>query len=329
MPMSSPSPLQFEFVTRDDDDKKRERKFTVQEWDLDRVTRFLVVVPERGGCLTVSFDPRKKGVDHVVTIESVAHDPACADECEGLPRKYGTRSMILGTLNVLKTIARKRYPHLQTIELKDEGSYPRRQWPDADADGELFPLKVEDVPPYAIETFAIDLLLHGETFYERHLKVIPCREITKIILETVKRRVSRPVDVSFSAFWKALTGDVARYTERNPEQLRWLDDHEAIIREKFERHGTASWRTLFRALHEAYDCAFFSCCWWRLCILFSMTRLVGAAWGVSFDQLPHQAFTIHQGGGGGGGFRGEIDEKVDRAIKAVISRKLRGRWRGR
>jgi hypothetical protein len=32
-----------------------------------------------------------------------------------------------------------------------------------------------------------------------------------------------------------------------------------------------------------------------------MTRLVGAAWGVSFDQLPHQAFTIHQGGGGGGG----------------------------
>lgn len=233
-----------------------------------------------------------------------------------MPRKYGTRSMLSGTLNFLKTISRERYPHLKSIELSDEATYP--------------------CPPFAtkedgkIKTFATDILLHGNTYYERHLNVIPCRDGIKRILEAAKSRASGPVDVPFSTFWEALVGEVARDTERKPEQLRWLRDRKQDIQDRFDQHGRTSWRTFFRALHKEYDCVFFSCCWWRLCILFNMTRLVGAAWTVSFDRLPRKAFTLHQVGGDGtrrkrGRVRTEeraIDKAIDREIDSVIRRKF-------
>jgi hypothetical protein len=307
--MSLP-PISFSFVTKDDDNKSQ-LTFHVMESDLDPITRFMVIVPQKIGCMSVSFDPTPKSDDTTVTIQSVAYHSECAEE--GLPRKYGTRSMILGMLNVLKTIAKDRYPHLSTIELNDEASYP--------------------CPPFAvredgkIKTFATDLLLQGNTYYERHLHITPCRETTKNILKTVKARVSRPADVSFSMFWKALVGEVANDTERKPEQLDWLSDHKESVREHFERHASVSWRNFFRSLYEQYNCVFFSCCWWRLCILFVMTRLVGAAWSVSFDRLPPKAFTLYQGGGGGKRRRGRSSiqtRKVREEIKSVIMRKLRG-----
>lgn len=315
----APPPLRFVFSTNDDQRSGRRLTFNVLERDLDKTTRYFSVVPESAGCITVSFDPRPGSEEHVAVVQSIKHDTACAQE--GLPRKYGTRAMILGALNALKDVSRERYPHLQTIELNDEAEYP--------------------CPPYAvkedgkIKTFATDLLLRGETYYERYLGVRPRKKMITDIVDGVKARVRRPPDVSFSDFWKVLVGEVALDTERRPEQVRWLHEHEGKIRELFKKHGRESWLVLFRALFESYNCTFFACCWWRLCILFNMTRLAGATWYVTFADLPEREYTYisskSQGGGGrntAGKRKGERDavaDRADRTVRDVIKRKLRGR----
>lgn len=94
--------------------KSTEYTFSVFERDVDARSRVMVVIPERAGCMTLMFDPRPEGEDPTVVVESVKHDSTCAEE--GLPRKYGTRAMILGTMNVLVDVARSRYPHLKEFE---------------------------------------------------------------------------------------------------------------------------------------------------------------------------------------------------------------------
>lgn len=318
----APAPVSFKFVTQNG---KNTTTFFVLEKDIDRYTRFFVVVPERIGCVTLSFDPNPRHKDPVVTVQSIKHDKRCAEE--GLPRKYGTRAMILGTLNVLKDIAHHRYPHLRTIELNDEASYP--------------------CPPFAVQednkikTFATDLLLRNETYYERHLNVRPCREPIKQIVTATKSRVNRAIDVSFEAFWKNIGGsshaqqDAGSPTDvhRAPEQIKWLHDNAPMIQQLFTEYYNRrqSWKVFFQRLHQEYGCTFFACSWWRLCVLFNMTRLVGAAWSVSFDRLPSQSYTIlqqqeHQHNRSQGG--GHSDGKKKRAqkeIQNVITRNLRGR----
>lgn len=324
-------PSEYKFVVHTDGDGSKEvdrqtLTFSVVEKDISESTRMMVVLPrlpQRSGCMTLMFDPRPIGDDRTVVIESVKHDTNCA--AEGLPRKYGTRAMILGTLNFLREIARERYPHLQEIELADEASYP--------------------CPPFAVEedgnikTFATDLLLSGTTYYERHLNVTPCKNSVLKSVNAVKRRVAEPVDLTFDTFWAKLTGDdgVENDTERTADQLRWLSDKKGSVRKVFERHGSTSWRVFFQNVHKKHGCVFFSCCWWRLCIVFDMTRLVGAAWVVSFGNLPQQQFTVVDDDdndtrvGGGSGLRTAayhrgIARKVQKEIDEVFDRKRRGRW---
>ena len=199
-------PLRFSFSTNDDQTRGRRLTFSVLERDVDKTTRYFAILPERVGCITVSFDPRPGSHDHVAVIQSIQHDTECAQE--GLPKKYGTRAMILGALNALKDISRERYPHLQTIELNDEAAYP--------------------CPPYAvseddkIKTFATDLLLRGETYYERYLRVKPCKQMVSDVVSDVKARVSKRSDVSFSDFWNTMVGELAIDPKRKPEEVDWL-----------------------------------------------------------------------------------------------------------
>lgn len=313
-----PPPSEYNFIVyTKGDGGERTLTFTVVEKDVTESIRTMVVLPRRSGCMTLMFDPRPNSDDRTVVIESIKHDTNCA--AEGLPRKYGTRAMILGTLNFLRDLARERYPHLREIELADEASYP--------------------CPPFAVEedgkikTFATDLLLSGATYYERHLNVKPCKKIVLQNVNSVKRRVARPVDMTFDTFWNRLTGVEEIDTERTADQLRWLSDKKDSVRRAFERHGSTSWRAFFQKVHKKHGCVFFSCCWWRLCIVFDMKRLLGAAWVVSFGNLPHQHYTtdddIHVGGASRPNNKSKrIARKVQKEINEVFSRKIRGRRLG-
>jgi hypothetical protein len=260
-----------------DEDEKRELTFDATEDELDNRTRVLLVFPRYIGCVTVVFDPHVRGGENVAVIESVKHDRRCA--VEGLPRKYGTRAMMLGTLHVLRDLARIRYPHLKEIELNDEASYPCPPY-DVPDDGK------------DIKTFATDLLLQGHTYYERHLGVRPRKPQVDELVRGIKRRMTNPIDVDFDTFWYYITDrKIPRDMYRSPSKMRWLHQHQENIDNLFERtrHVNGSWSAFFRALHVEYGCVFFLCCWWRLCRFFDMTRLMGAAWFIPFEDLPRPA----------------------------------------
>jgi len=306
MPVASP--IAFDFKTEGEREGER-LTFSVLEKDVDRRTRFMVVLPEGSGCVTLSFDPNPRNKDPVVAVQSVRHDTRCA--AEGLPRKYGTRAMILGALNALKLASHSRYPHLREYELSDEASYP--------------------CPPFAVEeektikTFATDLLLLGRTYYERHLNVKPRQPYVRDVANEVRRRVAGPVNIAFPVFWECMMTH-GNEVHRDADQLRWLSGNEAKIRRAYEKYSRKCWRAFFQSLHRRHGCVFFSCCWWRLCVFFDMTRLVGAAWYVSFARLPRQDIEIYQKQTGGGSPSStKKTQKADKEIAEVLARKIRGR----
>lgn len=317
-----PTSYKFFIESKEDDGEHSDEKrltFLVVERDRDENTRTMVVLPDYIGCVTLSFNPRpSQKWDDTVVVDSIKHDTKCA--AEGLPRKYGTRAMILGTFNVLKELAKDRYPHLREFHLDDEASYP--------------------CPPFSvgngkrIKTFATDLLLAGKTYYERHLNVKPCSVAVLNIVNNVKKRVTEPIDMTFDSFWTHLVGPVPHDTERTSEQLNWLVNRKDALRRSYEKSTTAhdNWREFFQTVHQKYGCVFFSCCWWRLCIMFNMTRLVGASWKVSFKRLPLQSFTIIQDENKSGGGRRpnhvsrKIDRRVQKEMQEVLDRKIKGRF---
>lgn len=310
----APPPLEHLVFVSKDADKNRWLTFHAIEKDIphDPTSRTLVVLPEKRGCVMLVFDPRPGG-DSTIIVQSVKHGQECA--VEGLPRKYGTRAMILGTLNVLKYLAQglRRYPHLKEIVLEDEATYP------------CPPLSNENGG--TIRTFATDLLLSRQTYYERHLNVRPSRRLIADIVDSVKRRVEGPIDVTFTEFWSILTEarGVDNDIFRGPRLVEWLRKRESEVKELFgtceEQEGT--WGDFFKEIHKRWGCAFFSCCWWRLCVLFGMTRLAGACWTVPLTRLPQNDFEIrHTGGAAGGGPPTKMRERAAREIKDATRKRV-------
>lgn len=320
-------PQSFAFVTSITDtqctQKQRNLTFHVVQKDLDDQTRFWVVMPENAGCVSISFDPTSGSNDTTAVIQDVRYNSRCADE--GLPRKYGTRAMMLGILNVFKDVAHTEYQHIRTIEINDEATYPCPSFSVKD-DGK-------------IRTFATDLLLRGETYYERHMGVEPRRQACSDTVNRVKSRVSRSIDIDFKTFWDVLSLSdrdfPASDTQRTSKQIDWLLAHRNQIQSQFERHKQTnqSWSAFFHQLHVVYDCVFFSCCWWRLCILFNMTNLVGATWYVPFSALPPKSYAIVNNTdtsaqrGGSAKCRNKIhydslQKTADREIAQIMTNKL-------
>lgn len=279
-----------------------------------RNARVFAVLPDRAGCVMILFDPSPRSRSHTAVLQNVTHDAECAQE--GLPRKYGTRVMLLGALNIFKHIALTRYPHLREFQLDDEASYP------------CFP----DTPEGddRIRTFATDLLLQKHTYYERHLRVRPTTSHIKHIVKAVKKRISASIDAPFSEFWKAITdAPVARDFARHPKKLEWLAAHKDAIEREFKHHARKqhSWRKFFRTMHHIHNCLFFACCWWRLCIFFDMTPLMGASWHVRFDDLPILSYKIVQSALGGGGRKNKegFQKRVNKYLERTLTERVYGR----
>lgn len=299
MSMSNDNHLVVSFTTYVDDASgrlKRMMTFHVVEKDIDRNTRHWVILTSTSKpikCVSITFDPKPESSDDAVVINDIRYDTKCADE--GLPRKYGTRAMLLGVLNVLRDVSSVSYPHLRRIELDDEAMFTCPSSPSTRDDGK-------------VATFATDLLLQRETYYERHLKVRPQRKAWADILDRVKKRVDRPIDASFTELWSTLSADEDESTPR----IRWLHANQGFIRDRFHA-SQPSWREFFRDLHRAYNCAFFACCWRQLCVFFDMTRLIGAGWFVPMSELPSKSYKIsgyrvQKGGDGDSGSDGSGGE---------------------
>lgn len=278
--------------------------------EYDTVREFVVAPEVRGGpCVVFHFGDPSLG--SAVLIQSILYNSACSSDLP-LVRRTGTRAMVLGAMHAFMRRARTLYPHLRSFELADEAHFP--------------------CPPISpsIKTFATDLLLSKTTYYQRHLGVRPTTARTRALLDSVAVRLDAPVAAGgFDAFWTVLTtADTA--VPRTRRQMEWLGQRRDEIQRSYVRAASRgrTWRQLFRCLHAKYDCAFFACCWWRLCVRFGMTGLVGASWTVDFGDVPRPAEVaslVARRSGGGVAFRRAYDAAMR---KAHALRHGLGRFRG-
>ena len=249
-------------------------RFVVVDERFDATSRVVQLAPKRRGgpCVTMLFGSRGDNDDAVVIEDIRRKGATCATAEEPpLPRKYGTRLMLLAMLNAFVVRARKMYPHLRRFELADEATY--------DCPGPL-----QDIAE--IKTFATDLLLQDRTYYERHLNMAmqhPASiETRAALLDRVRRE---PKGVSFGTFFAFLTTtDGPSRTVHRPGDVRFLLEHEPLLRAAFRR--SRSFRAFFADVHAQMGCTFFAACWRRLLHFFGAARLQGAVYAVAFDDLP-------------------------------------------
>jgi hypothetical protein len=282
-------------------------QFDVMEKRYDPTRYELVVAPSVGsGCVLMLFDPTPRNADTVVIIEAIKYDKRCTSAgTPPMPRKYGTRTMMLGAMHAMMFRAAQRYPHLAEFQLQDEAKYP---CPDL-------------APDATVKTFATDLLLDGRTYYERHIGMLPIESRVANIADGVRARMRTPIDMPFDDFWDALTvpsadrGDIWRPSEH----YTWLESRKPELKQMYEqsRSDGDTWHAFFSRVHSRWNCAFFATCWWRLCQLFGMQRIVGATYRVAFEDVPSRVVLLRKQeqrqlkrGGGALGVGGVVPEKA-------------------
>jgi hypothetical protein len=237
---------------------------------------------EERGCVVFEFD--STGGQPTVDIANIVHDAMCSrNDVAPLEKKYGTRAMVLGSLNLFMSLARARWPHLSEFHLQDESTYT------------CLPLEKKE------RTFATDLFVRDTLYYERHLNVKPTRLAIRRLIDKVLIEIKGPMRVkygSFKAFWKKVapacveggghTGHLTR------EKASWLELHMSAIQTAFDRNHSsgASWRDFFTEMHGRYSCSFFSCLSNALVHEFHMESLLGAGWMVDFRDVPLFEFQI-------------------------------------
>lgn len=261
------------------------------------------------------FDPSPKG-DPAVVISAVAHDAKCsASGTPPLERKYGTRAMMLGTVHATMFLARSRWPHLRRFELSDESTFAC------------------DAVSQKVRTFAVDLLLRDDTYYERHLNARPVREVVAWTAREVVRKSSEPVDAQE---WRDCVHAMPVY---DPQLASWVSANGRGVSALVDLHARSgsSWRALFTALSDAYGCAFFASYLDPLIEMFGMQRLLGASYSVEFADVPRADVASEDAGGvvrvflpavsGGGGAPNQLGLRKRMAI--LRARAIRDRIHAR
>lgn len=255
--------------------------FDVEVKHEDANTCYLTLAPrrvphERRGCVVMRFDPSVGSDDPAVVILAVAHDDRCsAPGTPPLEKKYGTRAMMLGAAHAMVFLARDegRWPHLRSFQLDDESTF-RCDHP---------------VPGKKVVTFAADLLSRDRTYYERHLNAELLNPAAASSRSSAIRRVKEPVDMNGDEFVSVLIQGVMN----GATESDWISRHSKQIAALVDAHmaDSLSWRILIRALSDRYGCAFFACCTRQLIDFFRMNRMVGASYGVRFEDLPRATAT--------------------------------------
>ena len=233
----------------------------------NHLARFLLAprrIPgERDGCVVLEWDPDPTTSDGSVHIASIVHNSHCSSSSKSLEKKYGTRAMVLGSLNAMKAIAADRWPFLSTFFLQDEATF--------------------NCPPLekSVRTFAVDLLIGDMTYYERHLDVHPDRDLVRFAKERMLRRVHGkiPTKLEFSKVFE----DFLSGSARDEEKIAFLNENYVNISTSYGYAPT--WRSFFIEMHRTYGCSFFAACGASLIDMFEMRPLLGAGWVVEFSKL--------------------------------------------
>lgn len=211
------------------------------------------------------FDPSRGG-DPIVNIIAVLHDARCsAPGTPLLERKRGTRAMMLGACHALMAVARQKgWIHLTTFHITDESTF--------------------SCPPISnkVRTYGADVLLQDRTYYERHLNALPLSRLVQNAADAARARMREAVDMDGRSFVDAMLA------YQLPKYTAWLvahaDEIESAVQDAFDARRT--WRELFTSLGDGFGCEFFACCGEQLSTMFALGRLMGAAYGVTFADVP-------------------------------------------
>jgi hypothetical protein len=243
----------------------------------DKQYKFDLELQEQDGIYSLLLAPRRvqgdlKGCvvmewgmdDDRVNIANIIHDVNCSSKnVAPLEKKYGTRAMMLGSTHAMILIAKERFPHLKSFVLQDEATY--------------------NCPPLEKNnrTFASDLLIRNDTYYERHLNMEPVLERIKVAKSKILSRVHAPIRKPFDVFWTSLTSE----RDKEPEKLSWLLENMIGIREDYASSKT--WRNFFIKMHQKHSCSFFAACGNQLLNIFHMSSMLGKQYIVKFEDLPN------------------------------------------
>ena len=264
----------------------KEYKFDIELHEEDGIYSLLLaprrVLGDLKGCVVMEWGMD----DDRVNIANIVHNESCsARNVAPMEKKYGTRAMMLGSTHAMILIAKERFPHLNSFVLQDEATY------------KCLPLEIKN------RTFASDLLLRDDTYYERHLNMEPVlqriKDAKQAILSRVHARISRRK--SFESFWKSLTDK----RDDELEKLLWLLENKIGIREDYDSSDT--WRNFFIRMHQKHSCSFFAACGNQLIRIFHMSSMLGKQYIVNFEDLPNlsnkdqtgEISLVPQSGGGG------------------------------
>lgn len=213
------------------------------------------------GCMVMTFEASDNSITEIV-IQSITWNEKCT-KTGSLEKKYGTRRMLLGSLLFVKNLVQNVYPHLNCFVLQDEATFA--------------------CPPLSksVQTFVTDILLLGETYYSRHLKMKPMLGIVRKCIERTNKRINEQIDISFELFWNEI---ITKDTSQTKKHIAWLQNNKTIIEKTYNKEK--SWKSFFNKINNKFGCSFFACCGVKLVNLFDMNVLLGAVWTLLFEHLP-------------------------------------------
>ena len=288
--------------TKDDDDSNIERfVMTVKEeysfdaelhvsTDSDEFSYFYIsprkIPGEKTGCVAMRFDAKQK-VKTIVVSRIVHHGQCTREDSKPLEKKYGTRMMVLGALNVMKSLAAERWPALRSFHLQDESVFA------------CLPLEK------AVRTFSTDLFLMDSTYYERHVGFELERADARKSKRALLKRVKRPLKQSYSTFddfWNTIAPIAIGGSYDGPtttEKTKWLERNVDEIRRIFSRSMglNHTGREFFLELHSSFSCDFFASVGNALIDDYKVRELMGAAYKLPFGRL--REIDVHTSFSGG------------------------------
>ena len=101
------------------DQKRSKYEFDIQIRPGFDESIYLLLAPRKipgvDGCVVMQLYPLGETEVH---IEGILHKPGCTTD-GNMDKKVGTRAMVLGSMHLMRSIAKERWPHLNSFMLQD------------------------------------------------------------------------------------------------------------------------------------------------------------------------------------------------------------------
>ena len=265
---------EFLFLVQIDEN---EYEFDVQIMPGEVIMKPRNIPGENNGCVMMEFEPivdllNLPNKSKIVRITGVIHDSDCAF----FEERYGTRSMLLGSMHIFMFLSETRWPHLDSFVIQDKSTFINK------------PLGKK------IRNFGTDLFFEDTTYYQRVLNVQPIND--KNVVRNLSKLIQDPFKISFDKFWLIATPIEIGGLDGNEttnDKILWLTSHKDAIREAFEDSG--SFRALFVRMRVLFGEEFFKCCTMAFFDHFDMWQYKNTKWAIDYDRLKQDRFIVKNG----------------------------------